>query len=46
MTNRIAVGLVLVIAALIGINFALGLEAHVFLARRFVELVDWAAFWR
>lgn len=47
MTNRIFLGLlVLVVLALI-LDFAVtGGASLLFLARRFVDLVDWIAFWR
>ena len=45
MTNRIALWLGVVIVALIALNFALGLEAHVFLARKFFGVLEWIAFW-
>lgn len=46
MTNRIAVYLGLFIVVLVIMNFALGLEAHIFLGRKLIELTDWLAFWR
>ncbi len=46
MTNRIALWLGIVIVALVALNFALGLEVHVFLARKFIGLLEWIAFWR
>ena len=46
MTNRIAVGLGLVLIGLFAVNFALGLEWHIFLGRKFLDLVRVIAFWR
>ena len=46
MTNRIAVGLGLVLFGLIALNFALGLEWHIYLGRKFLDLVRLIAFWR
>lgn len=46
MTNRIAVGLGLFLAGLLALNFALGLEWHIFLGRKFLDLVRLIAFWR
>ena len=46
MTNRIAVWLGLVLLVLIALNFALGLEWHIYLGRRFLDLVRAIAFWR
>jgi hypothetical protein len=45
-TNRIALVLGLVLAALIAADLALGLGGLLFLARRFLALLDWIAFWR
>jgi hypothetical protein len=46
MTNPFALGLGLVLAALIALNFVLGLEAHVFLGRKLLDLIWLLAFWR
>lgn len=46
MTNRIAVWIGLVLAAFFALNFVLGLEAHIFLGRKFLELIRLIAFWR
>lgn len=47
MTNRIALGLALLIIAAIGADFALsGGSASLFLARKFLVILDWAMFWR
>ena len=46
MTNRIAVGLGLVLIGLLALNFVLGLEWHIFLGRKFLDLVRLIAFWR
>ncbi|NNE86833.1 MAG: hypothetical protein HKN27_02055 [Silicimonas sp.] len=46
MTNRIALGLGLFLVVVLALNFALGLEWHIFLARKFLDLVRLVAFWR
>ena len=46
MTNRAALLLGLLILALIGVDLALGLGGTLFLARRFLEVLDWLAIWR
>ena len=46
MTNRIALWLGLVLVALAALNFALGLEWHVTLGRKFLDLIRLIAFWR
>ena len=46
MTNRIALGLALFLTVLLALNFALGLDWHIFWGRKFLELVRLLAFWR
>ena len=46
MTNRIALGLGAVILGFLALNYALGLEGHIFLGRKFLELIRLVAFWR
>ena len=47
MTNRIAIALVLIIAAFfVADHFWLHLDAGAFLARKLLDLIDWVAFWR
>ena len=46
MTNRVAYWIAGVILLALIVNFAAGLDAHVFLGRRFLHLVQWMAFWR
>ncbi|WP_169052340.1 hypothetical protein [Tabrizicola sp. YIM 78059] len=47
MTNRIALWLGLVLLAGIGADLAFNdAAALVFLARKFLELIEWVAFWR
>lgn len=46
MTNRIALGLGLILALAFAVNYALGLEWHIYLARKFLDLVRLIAFWR
>jgi hypothetical protein len=45
-TNRAALLLGLLILALIGVDLALGFGGTLFLARRFLEVLDWLAIWR
>ena len=47
MTNRIAIALVLLVAAFfLADHFLLHLDAGLFLARQFLLLVEYLAFWR
>lgn len=47
MTNKIALSLAVVLLAAIGLDLALNDGRGVlFLARRFLDLVEWVAFWR
>ncbi|MFN6924296.1 MAG: hypothetical protein ACK4P8_01450 [Tabrizicola sp.] len=47
MTNRIALWLALLIAAGIAADFTLNDgTALFFLARKFLDLIEWVAFWR
>lgn len=46
MTNRIALWLGLVLVALVALNFALGLEWHIEVGRRFLDLIRVLAVWR
>ena len=46
MTNRIALGLGLFLVVAFALNFALGLEWHVYIARRLLDLIRLIAFWR
>ena len=46
MTNRIAITLALLVALAVGLDLALGLGGTLFVARRFVAILDWLAFWR
>jgi hypothetical protein len=47
MTNSIAIGILIVIAAFFVIDhFFLHLGAPLFLARKGMELIEWTAFWR
>ena len=47
MTNRIALALALLIAMFfVADHFWLRLDAGLFLARKFIEFVDFLAFWR
>ncbi|WP_417523966.1 hypothetical protein [Marinovum sp.] len=47
MTNRIALYLGLSILVAIGATYALtGTENFLFLAKKFLTLLDWVAFWR
>ena len=46
MTNRIALGLGLLLIVAFALNFALGLEWHVYVARKLLDLIRLLAFWR
>lgn len=46
MTNRVAVGLFLVLCAAFGLAWLFVDQPHLFLGRKFIELVHWIAFWR
>ncbi|MBZ0130141.1 MAG: hypothetical protein K8F59_13595 [Rhodobacteraceae bacterium] len=47
MDNKTALVLALMIIALFVVDQAyLGWDIHLFLAREFLRLVDWVAFWR
>ena len=46
MTNRIALGLALVVLLLLGADLATGAGGSLFLARKFVGLLDLLAVWR
>jgi hypothetical protein len=45
-TNRIAFPLAGLLAALVALDLALGLGGSLFVARRFLAVLDWLAFWR
>ncbi len=46
MTNKIAIALGLLIVSLLVLNAVMGWEAHVFLGRKFIDLIEYLAFWR
>jgi hypothetical protein len=46
MTNRIAIGIAIVLAVFLAVDLAFNLGATLFLARRFLALIEWLAFWR
>lgn len=46
MTNRIAFGLGAFIVLFLALSIGLGLDWHIFLARRFLDLIEWMAVWR
>ncbi|MCB5198279.1 hypothetical protein LGQ03_03405 [Loktanella sp. TSTF-M6] len=47
MTNAVAIGILIAIAAFFALDhYVLHWEAPLFLARKFVELLQWLAFWR
>ncbi|MEL7105515.1 MAG: hypothetical protein AAGM21_06325 [Pseudomonadota bacterium] len=46
MTNSVAIGIGLFILAFLGLSIGLGLDWHIFLARRFVDLIDLLTVWR
>ena len=46
MTNRIAFAIGLFICATFALSFALGLDWHIYLGRKFMDLIRLIAFWR
>ena len=46
MTNRLALGLVLALIALYGLSTLVLDHPMVAVGRRFVDLIQWLAFWR
>lgn len=46
MTNSVAIGIGLFILAFLAVSIGLGLDWHIFLARRFVDLIDLLTVWR
>ena len=46
MTNRIALLIGLIVAALVALDLALGLGMWVFLGRKFLDLIRAVAIWR
>jgi hypothetical protein len=46
MTNRIAIGLFFLVLVAVAVDLALGLGGSLFLARKFLGLIEWIAFWR
>lgn len=46
MTNTLTIILVALILIGMGIDYMMGTGATLFLARRFLDLVDWVVFWR
>jgi len=46
MTNKIAIALGLAILAFISLSFYLGWDLHIFLGRKFADLIEYLAFWR
>ena len=46
MTNRIALGLGLVLLAALALDYVLGFGAALFLARKFLDLIQALAVWR
>ena len=46
MTNTLAVWLGAIIVVLIGTELVLDTGTGVFLLRKFLELIEWVAFWR
>lgn len=46
MTNRLAAVLAILVCALLILNFYMGWQVHLFLARKIVELTEYMAFWR
>jgi len=46
MSNRSAIVILLVLGIALAINFAFGLEAHIFLGKRALDIVNFLVFWR
>ena len=46
MTNRIALGIGLVLGVVLLVDYALGLGVALFLARKFLDLIQALAVWR
>ncbi|MEM9581932.1 MAG: hypothetical protein AAGA08_02350 [Pseudomonadota bacterium] len=46
MTNRIAIVLGLTLIMLLILNATLDWQAHIFLGRKLVDLIEYLAFWR
>ncbi len=46
MTNRIALGIAIVLGVVLALDYVLGLGIAVFLARRFLDLIQALAVWR
>ena len=47
MTNALAISLLIFIAAFFALDhYVLHLDAPIFLARKFYDLLQWVAFWR
>ena len=46
MTNRIAFGLGLFVVLALALSFVLGLDWHIFLGRKFLDLIRLIAIWR
>ena len=46
MSNRTTFGLAFLIAALFALAFLIVDQPHVFLGRKFLDLLQWIAFWR
>lgn len=46
MTNRVAIGLFLLILLLFGLAYVFFEDPHIFLGRKLIDLIQWIAFWR
>ena len=46
MTNRIALGIGIVLAFVLALDYVLGLGIAIFLARKFLDLIQAVAVWR
>ncbi|MDA8586153.1 hypothetical protein N9L47_07730 [Rhodobacteraceae bacterium] len=46
MTNRIALGIVIILGAVLALDYVLGLGISIFIARRFLDLIQALAVWR
>jgi len=46
LTNRVAIWLALLILLALILDYVMGYGATLFLARQFLALIEWVAFWR
>lgn len=46
MTNKIAIALGLALVVFFAVSFYQGWDVHIFLGRKFADLIEYLAFWR